>query len=79
MLKNKKPNPWLTLITAVARAILAVYCGRCVAYAIDQKIWFGAIVASIFVIWYFAGAVKDLLKANAEVDENRRKEMNNHV
>jgi hypothetical protein len=75
MFKNKKSNPWITLIYALSQVILTIYCGTGAICATEQKNWFGVVFATILAAGYFAGAVKNLLRANAEVDANRNTAM----
>ena len=73
MLKNKKP--WITLIYALSQIVLTIYCGAGAICAAEQKNWFGVVFAAILAAWYCAGAVKNLLRADAEVDAQRNAAM----
>ena len=75
MFKNKKPNPWITFIYALSQMALSIYCGAGPICAAEQKNWFGVAFAAILAAWYFAGAVKNLLRANAEIDAQRNAAM----
>ena len=71
MFKNDKPNPWITLIYALSKTALTIYCGVGAVCAVLQEDWFGVAFATILAAWYFAGAVKNLLRANTEADARR--------
>lgn len=73
MFKNKKYKPLITLVYAIMQIGLTICLGIGAVYALEQKDWIGMIGATIFAAWFFAKAVKNLLRANAEVNVNNAK------